>query len=65
VILIVKSLFSRNTGIAAVVLSGLLLAGCGQTGPLYMPTPPAKPAPKAGAPLPLPLPSPTPTSPTE
>ncbi|MFC0251495.1 LPS translocon maturation chaperone LptM [Massilia consociata] len=23
------------------------LAGCGQTGPLYMPTPPAKPAPVA------------------
>ncbi|MEX5747965.1 lipoprotein [Massilia sp. X63] len=25
------------------------LAGCGQTGPLYMPNPPAKPAPSATA----------------
>ena len=37
-----KSSFALNTGIAAVVLT--LLAGCGQTGPLYMPKPPAKPA---------------------
>ncbi|WP_073222641.1 lipoprotein [Massilia sp. CF038] len=57
-----KSSFSRNTGIAAVVLSGLLLAGCGQTGPLYMPAPPAKATPKASAPVPLPSPTPTPTN---
>jgi hypothetical protein len=59
VILIVKSLLARNTGIAAVVLSGLLAAGCGQPGPLYMPKPPAKPVPKASAPLPLPPTSPS------
>ncbi|MBC7685167.1 MAG: lipoprotein [Bdellovibrionales bacterium] len=40
---------------ATVVLSGLLLAGCGQTGPLYMPKPPARPAPQASVPSPLPL----------
>ncbi|MEW6373686.1 MAG: lipoprotein [Pseudomonadota bacterium] len=28
----------------AAVLLAVTLAGCGQTGPLYMPTPPAKPA---------------------
>jgi predicted small lipoprotein YifL len=52
-ILIVKSPFALNTGIAAVVF-GLLLAGCGQPGPLYMPKPPAKPAPKASTPTPPP-----------
>jgi predicted small lipoprotein YifL len=60
-ILIVKSPFSRNTGIATVVLSGLLLAACGQTGPLYMPKPPAKPAPQASAPSPLPITTPAAT----
>jgi len=39
----------------------VLVAGCGQTGPLYMPTPPAKPSPAATAaanPLPAqPVPS--------
>ncbi|MES2319740.1 MAG: lipoprotein [Pseudomonadota bacterium] len=54
-----KSPSALNTGIAAVVLSGLLLAGCGQPGPLYMPKPPAKPAAKASAPLPPPPPSPS------
>ncbi|MFL6660213.1 MAG: LPS translocon maturation chaperone LptM [Massilia sp.] len=56
-----KSLSARNTGIAAVVLSGLLLAGCGQPGPLYMPKQPAKPAAKASAPLLPPPPSPATT----
>lgn len=41
-ILIVKSSLALPT--AAILLAGLL-AGCGQTGPLYMPNPPAKPAP--------------------
>ncbi|MFL6675450.1 MAG: LPS translocon maturation chaperone LptM [Massilia sp.] len=30
------------------------LAACGQPGPLYMPTPPAKPVPAATAPAPTP-----------
>jgi predicted small lipoprotein YifL len=59
VILIVKSVSARNTGIAAMVLTGLLAAGCGQPGPLYLPKPPAKSVPKDSAPLP-----PPPTSPT-
>lgn len=46
-ILIVKSFLALTT--AAAVLS-LGLAGCGQTGPLYMPKPPAKPAPAASSP---------------
>ena len=29
----------------ALLLSAIALSGCGQTGPLYMPNPPAKPAP--------------------
>jgi len=37
VILIVKSPF-------ALMASLVLLSGCGQTGPLYMPHPPARPA---------------------
>ncbi|WP_374041008.1 lipoprotein [Massilia sp. PAMC28688] len=43
------------------VLSGLLLAACGQPGPLYMPKPPAKPVQKPGVPPELPPPS-TPTT---
>ncbi|MFP5390341.1 MAG: LPS translocon maturation chaperone LptM [Gammaproteobacteria bacterium] len=40
-----KSLSALNTGIAAGVMSlSILLSGCGQTGPLYMPKPPAKAA---------------------
>ncbi|MGG7606355.1 LPS translocon maturation chaperone LptM [Massilia sp. BKSP1R2A-1] len=43
--------------LCAAVLMSVLVAGCGQTGPLYMPTPPAKPAPSA-TPLPAqPVPS--------
>lgn len=37
-----KSPIALNTGVAIVVMA--LLAGCGQTGPLYMPKPPTKPA---------------------
>ena len=40
-ILIVKSTIAP---LCAAVLMSVLLAGCGQTGPLYMPKPPAKPA---------------------
>jgi predicted small lipoprotein YifL len=40
VILIVKS------SLALIIAAAALLAGCGQTGPLYMPKPPAKPAAK-------------------
>ncbi|MGH8855923.1 MAG: LPS translocon maturation chaperone LptM [Telluria sp.] len=40
-----KSSIARVSG--AVLVAAL--AGCGQTGPLYMPTPPAKPAPSAAA----------------
>jgi len=41
----------------ALLCGAMLLAGCGQTGPLYMPTAPAKPAPAAN-PLPAqPVPS--------
>jgi predicted small lipoprotein YifL len=48
VILIVKSSLALIIGAAA------LLAGCGQTGPLYMPKPPAKPAaPKAPPAIPV------------
>ncbi|QOY94947.1 lipoprotein [Massilia sp. UMI-21] len=40
--------------IAGAGLVAVFLAGCGQTGPLYMPTPPAKPAPAADTPRPAP-----------
>ncbi|MEW6760403.1 MAG: lipoprotein [Pseudomonadota bacterium] len=41
----------------ALLCGAVLVTGCGQTGPLYMPTPPAKPAPSA-TPLPAqPVPS--------
>jgi predicted small lipoprotein YifL len=53
VILIVKSFIALKLG-ACAVLTGLL-AGCGQPGPLYMPKPPAKPAPvSVSATLPAP-----------
>ncbi|WP_167076065.1 LPS translocon maturation chaperone LptM [Massilia aquatica] len=42
-----KSSSALNIGIAAVVFG--LLGGCGQTGPLYLPKPPAKPAAPAAA----------------
>jgi predicted small lipoprotein YifL len=48
VILIVKSSSALNIGAIAMVFASL--AGCGQTGPLYMPKPPAKPAASAPAP---------------
>ena len=41
-----------NSTIARLSGAGLvavLLAGCGQTGPLYMPNPPSKPSPAAVA----------------
>jgi len=34
-------------GLAAVVVGAVLLAGCGQKGPLYLPVPPKVPAPPA------------------
>ncbi|MFZ3288852.1 MAG: lipoprotein [Telluria sp.] len=54
-ILIVKPAFALIIGTGAVVFG--LLAGCGQTGPLYMP-PPAKPKPPVPA-----VPAPPPSSP--
>jgi len=51
----VKPAFALIIGTGAVVFG--LLAGCGQTGPLYMP-PPAKPKPPAPA-----VPAPPPSSP--
>jgi len=60
-ILIVKSSFARNIGTAAVVFG---LAGCGQTGPLYMPKPvPQRPG-TTVAPAPLPPPPSSPAGPT-
>jgi len=44
VILIVKSPIALLPAAAFVTLAASALSGCGQTGPLYMPTPPAKPA---------------------
>jgi predicted small lipoprotein YifL len=52
VILIVKPSIALNIGAAAVVFG--LLAGCGQTGPLYMPKPPAKPQPVPAQPPTMP-----------
>ncbi|RJG14827.1 hypothetical protein D3872_16390 [Massilia cavernae] len=52
VILIVKSSIALNIGTAAMVFG--LLSGCGQTGPLYMPTPPAKPQPVPAQPPAMP-----------
>jgi predicted small lipoprotein YifL len=58
VILIVKSSLALFIGAAA------LLAGCGQTGPLYMPKPPARPAPAPAAQPAIPVipPSSTPSA---
>ena len=57
-ILIVKSTL-------ALIIGAGLLAGCGQTGPLYMPKkPPAKPAPSAKPVQPPAIPQIPPTSPT-
>ena len=57
-ILIVKSTLALNTSMAALLAPALtvlaLLSGCGQTGPLTMPKPPAKTVP---LPVPPHLPS--------
>nr|WP_155452804.1 lipoprotein [Massilia eburnea] len=56
-ILIVKSRIAL-----AVLATTVLLAGCGQTGPLYLPKPPAKPA-TAGKPGVAPPEAPVPSTP--
>jgi len=48
VILIVKSPIAL---LPAAVLLAATLAGCGQTGPLYMPKPPAKPGALSSTPV--------------
>ncbi|MFC4933336.1 LPS translocon maturation chaperone LptM [Massilia sp. GCM10023247] len=53
---------SPNALLLAVVLAATALAGCGQTGPLYMPKPPAKPAAQTPAPA-TPAPAATPPTP--
>ncbi|WP_306395286.1 LPS translocon maturation chaperone LptM [Telluria beijingensis] len=53
-ILIVKSTLALLPG--AVLLAGAL-SGCGQTGDLYMPTPPSRPAPAPVEQPPQPVPS--------
>jgi predicted small lipoprotein YifL len=64
-ILIVKSSKARNTGIKRVVLTALvsaatlLISACGQPGPLYLPKPPAKPAPQQSTPPAAPAATPT------
>jgi predicted small lipoprotein YifL len=60
-ILIVKSPLAFNLG--AAVLLAVLLAGCGQPGPLFLPKPPAKPTPAASAVAPSAIPSTVPASP--
>ena len=56
-ILIVKSSSAFYIGIAIVVTS--ILAGCGQTGPLYLPKPPAAKGTPAKGPIePAPVPPP-------
>ncbi|HEY0488305.1 MAG TPA: lipoprotein [Telluria sp.] len=47
-----KPSIALNIGAAAVVFG--LLSGCGQTGPLYMPKPPAKPQPVPAQPATMP-----------
>ncbi|MTV51627.1 hypothetical protein GM672_02650 [Massilia buxea] len=51
--------------LALPVLAAVLLSACGQTGPLYMPKPPAKPAPAAelGKPGVAPPSAPVPSTP--
>jgi predicted small lipoprotein YifL len=56
VILIVKSSFALLVGMTVLAST---LSACGQTGPLYMPKPPAKPVPATSNPVP---PSATPAS---
>ena len=53
----------RGGALLAGILAGsLLVAGCGQRGPLYLPTPPAEP-PARTAPPPAAVPAPTPAIP--
>ncbi|MGX4644106.1 LPS translocon maturation chaperone LptM [Massilia sp. SYSU DXS3249] len=54
---------SPNALLFVAVLAASALAGCGQTGPLYMPKPPARPAAQAHA-VPAQEQAPTPTSTT-
>ncbi|MFC5459587.1 LPS translocon maturation chaperone LptM [Massilia niabensis] len=51
---------SPNTLLIATVTAAVLVAGCGQTGPLYMPQPPARPAAQTPAPA---TPAPAATTP--
>nr|WP_315252543.1 lipoprotein [uncultured Duganella sp.] len=54
-----KSTFRLIIGASTLCLS-VLLSGCGQPGPLYLPKPPAaKPAAKSGAAAPTAIPVPT------
>ncbi|MEW6022113.1 MAG: lipoprotein [Pseudomonadota bacterium] len=49
---------------ALLALAASALTGCGQTGPLYMPTPPAKPANATLGATPLATPAPAPAQAT-
>jgi predicted small lipoprotein YifL len=64
VILIVNSLFYLSRPALAMTMAALLLAGCGQTGPLYLPVKPAarQQAPADAAPLPPTATPPVPVS---
>jgi len=62
VILIVKSPTALFPAAALLALAATALTGCGQTGPLYMPTPPARPANATLGSTPLATPAPAPTS---
>jgi predicted small lipoprotein YifL len=58
----------RNTTLSAGILAGSLLvsaasSGCGQRGPLYLPTPPAEPPARIDAPVPGPTLTPAPALP--
>ncbi|MFB9291000.1 lipoprotein [Pseudoduganella plicata] len=59
-ILIVK--FTLALPVAAVI-AAVFLSGCGQTGPLYMPKPPNKPAAELGKPGTAPPSAPVPSTP--
>jgi len=64
VILIVKSPTALFPAAALLALAASALTGCGQTGPLYMPTPPAKPANATLGATPLATPAPAPAQAT-
>ncbi|HEU4374292.1 MAG TPA: lipoprotein [Telluria sp.] len=53
-----------KSSLALFIGAAALLTGCGQTGPLYMPKPPAKPAPAPAAQPAIPVipPSSTPSA---